>query len=92
MQLLLLPLPYFICSRVVLPAMPQEEEIYLPCFYHPFTFSPPLLCYVASLFSSTASSPAFLVFRLLDARMQLPSLLLPYRIYHRGELYFLATR
>jgi hypothetical protein len=24
--------------------------------------------------------------------MQLPSFLLPYRIYHRGELYFLATR
>jgi hypothetical protein len=43
-----------------------------------------VLC--GNLFSSTASSPASLVFHLPGASMQPPSLLLPYPIYRRGEL------
>jgi len=92
MQPLLLPLPCLVCSRGVLPVMPQEEEFYLLLLLPSLHVFPAFVVLCGNLFSSTASSPASLVFHLPDASLQLPSFLLPYRIYHRGELYFLATR
>ena len=86
MQPLLHPLPCLVCSRGVFPAMPQEEEFYLLLLLPSLHVFPAFVVLCGNLFSSTASSPASLVFHLPGASMQPPSLLLPYPIYRRGEL------
>ena len=86
MQPLLLPLPCLVCSRGVLPVMPQDEEVYLLLLLPSLHVVPAIVMLRDNLFSSTASSPASLVFHLPGASVQPPSLLLPYPIYRRGEL------
>ena len=91
MQPLLLPLPCLVCSRGVLPAMPQEEEFYLLLLLPSLHVFPAFVVLSGNLFPSTASSPASLIFHLPGASSRL-LFLLPYPIYRRGELYYLATR